>query len=457
MDLRLICAVLFGKIIALILKLIGSGATAAPGLYALNIDPDLIKKLSRKIKGSIVVSGTNGKTTTSRLISHLLAQNFDIVHNRQGSNLERGIASTLISNTSIFANIDKTLALWEADEAALPEILVKTKPKIVVLLNLFRDQLDRYGEVDTIRQKWQKALEKLPKTSILILNVDDPGINILKKSFRGKVTTFGVEDKILNLPPAKSVADVRHCPNCGRRLKFDAILSAHLGHYHCVRCSFKREKPTVFASKLRFNPDFSTKLQLTIDTLQLTLSYNLPGLFNVYNILAAVSTVTILGANKKTIEKTLTNFSTAFGRFQSVSIGNKSIVTFLIKNPAGANEVLRTLATKDKINLLAILNDKIADGRDVSWIWDTNWELLTSKVNKINISGTRKWDMATRLKYANFRLGKDSVYEHVDYSIKKCLAKLNNNDTLIILPTYTALLDVQKSLSKLGAQKWHEQ
>ena len=459
MDLRLTIAILTGKILSFILKLSGSGATAAPGLYALKIDPNLITKLSKKIKeGSIVVSGTNGKTTTSRLIGHLLGQNFDIIHNRQGSNLERGIASTFIAKSSAFGNILETLALWEADEAVLPEIIAKTKPKIVVFLNLFRDQLDRYGEVNTTRQKWARALKKLSTSSILILNADDPGINILAKNFKGKILSFGVEDEIVNLPAVKSVSDVSRCPNCGFMLKFAAVLSAHLGHYNCTKCSFKRETPQVSASKLRFSEDFSTKAQFSILNSQFSISYPLPGLFNVYNILAALSVTTLFNIDQKTILKTLTNFSTAFGRFQSAQINDKSVVIFLIKNPAGTNEVLRTLALKNKINLLTFLNDKIADGRDVSWIWDTNWEILSSRVKKASVGGSRRWDIATRLKYANFRLSKYNVYEKIDYSIINSINKLNNNDTLVILATYTALLETQKAIYKLSkGTKWHKQ
>lgn len=457
MDLRLTLAVLVGKTIAAINRLTGSGATAAPGLYALKIDTNLIKKLSKKIKnGNIVISGTNGKTTTSRLTSNILTQKYNLVHNRQGSNLLRGIASTLIANSSVFANPRADLGLWEVDEATLPAALENLNPKTILLLNLFRDQLDRYGEVDTIRAKWLKSLEKVNKNTTLVLNADDPGIAYLGKNFKGKVLYFGVKDTKLNLPAVESVRDVRNCLNCGAKLQYSALLSSHMGHYKCPNCSFSRPNIQISASNLKFNPDFSTSIQITKDAKPWTLSYKLPGLFNVYNVLAATACAYAKGVKPPEIKKGVENFSAAFGRFQSLKIGDKNILIFLIKNPAGANEVLRTLSLKNNISLLTILNDKIADGHDVSWIWDTNWEILTEKVKNLAISGTRCWDMAARLKYANFNLSKNKVHEAINYSLKAALDELDKNNTLIILPTYTAMLELQKYITR-GGSKWHQQ
>ncbi|MBI2327633.1 DUF1727 domain-containing protein [Candidatus Curtissbacteria bacterium] len=467
-DPRLIIAIFIGKIIAFLTKLTGSGATAAPGLYALKIDPSLVKKLSNQIQhGSIIISGTNGKTTTARLTSDILSTKFNVIHNRQGSNLLRGIASTLISKSSLLGKINENLALWEVDEATLPEAIENTNPQVVVLLNLFRDQLDRYGEVDIVRNKWQKILEKLPKSTTLILNADDPGISILANNFRGKVIFFGVNDKKINLPEISHVADIRHCLACGSNLEYSTLLSAHMGHYKCPSCNFKRPSPRVTVSNLKFNRNFSTSGQFSIfnlrrkyqanDIFQFSIHYNLPGLYNVYNVLAATAVARIFKIKTSVIKKSLENFTAAFGRFQSVQIRNKSVLIFLTKNPTGTNEVLRTIATKNKINLLAILNDKIADGRDVSWIWDTNWEILKEKIKILSVSGTRAWDLATRFKYAGFNLSKKLVDEDISYSINSTVKNLHNKDTLSILTTYTALLEVQKTLSKMGSTQWHEQ
>ena len=459
MDLRLSLAILVGKTISILNKHTGTGGTAAPGLYALKIDPDLVKKLTTKIKyGNIVISGTNGKTTTARLIADILSPKFQIIHNRQGSNLLRGIASTLIAKVSLLGKLRADLGLWEVDEATLPEAIENTSPKIITLLNLFRDQLDRYGEIDTIRRKWQESISKLSQDPTLILNSDDPGISFLKRSFKGKVIYFGVEDKKLNLPEITHVADISNCLNCESRLVYSTVLSAHMGHYACPKCHLQRPKPQIAAIDLKFNPDFSTFAKLNVNGQMLNVRYALPGLYNVYNVLAAYTTGHALGIDPATAKEKIEDFLAAFGRFQSVSIGNKSVVIFLIKNPAGANEVIRTIATKNKINLLVILNDNIADGRDVSWIWDTNWEILTPQTKHLAISGTRCWDLAIRLKYGGLKLSKNNIYEDISYSLENTLENMSSKDTLLILPTYTALLEVQKSLAKLGgSSKWHKQ
>lgn len=454
MDLKLFLAVLVGKTISAIIKLKGGGATAAPGLYALKIDPDLVKKLSiTNNLQSILVSGTNGKTTTSRLISDILSTKFKIIHNRQGSNLLRGIASTLISS-----NKKAELAIWEVDEATLSDAIENTNPKIIVLLNLFRDQLDRYGEIDSTRKKWQVAIGKLSKDTTLVLNADDPQMAYLAKSFRGKVVYFGVEEKTINLPQVENVADIKYCLNCNTKLNYDILYSSHLGHYTCPNCEIKRPKTQIYANNLKFKSDLATSLTLTINNKLETIDTSLPGFFNIYNILAASSVGQLHKIDKNEIKNKIENYQSAFGRFQKLKIKDRKVITFLIKNPAGANEVLRTIAQLKNINILPILNDNIADGRDVSWIWDTNWEILKSKTNQITTSGTRAWDMALRLKYAGLKVNKTNVHEQINNSINSAINQLNKDNTLIILPTYTSLLEVQETLNKLGGQtKWQKQ
>lgn len=457
MDLRLTTAIFAGKIIAFVTQLKGGGATAAPGLYGLKIDKDLIKKLSRQTGfASIVISGTNGKTTCARLISHLLPPKYKVVHNRQGSNLLRGIASTLIKETTLTGRQKNDIAIWEVDEATLGEALENIKPKIVILLNLFRDQLDRYGEVDSVRHKWQRALKSLPLDTILILNADDPGISILKDSFGGKTVFFGVNSKKIGLVDITHAVDISHCLKCGARLQYSARFGAHLGHYVCPKCDFSRPNAYVFASDLKFEPNFSTFLKLTIDGKQLTINYPMPGLYNIYNLLAAVSALDALKIQVRTIDRDIGSFIPVFGRFQKIKIDKKELIIFLIKNPAGANEVIRTIAELPNLNILAVLNDKIADGKDVSWIWDTNWELLSSKVKNLFVSGIRAYDLALRLKYAGFKLDKKNIHEDISYSISNSIKKLGNKDILLILPTYTALLEVQQSLAKRGGTKWYK-
>lgn len=458
MDLKLSTAILIGKIIGFLTKLTGGGATAAPGLYAIKIDPQLVRKISQKNQvDSIIISGTNGKTTTSRLLFEILSTKYKIVHNRQGSNLLRGIASTLISQSSILGKIEQKLAIWEVDEAALRQVINSTKPKIVVLLNLFRDQLDRYGETDTIRDKWQKSLSLIPKETVLIANADDPQISYIAQKFKGKVIFFGVNQTKLNLPEISHVADIKHCLNCGSKLDYLTVLSSHLGHYSCPNCSFKRPSPSVSASNLKFNSYFSTSAGIAINNHQLTINYHLPGLYNVYNVLAATAIANYLEIERADAKKTISSFSAAFGRSEEITVQEKKVKIFLIKNPTGANEVLRVFAQLNKVNLLVALNDNFADGRDVSWIWDTNWEVLSNKIKSITISGVRAWDMGLRLKYAGFKLSKKMINEDINYSLNFTVKNMRFDETLLILPTYTAMLEIQKYLAKTKkGPKWHE-
>jgi len=478
MNIKLIFAIFVGKTITYLLKAIGRGATTAPGLYALKIDPKLIEKLSRQIKyGSVLITGTNGKTTTARLAYDILSTKYKIIHNRQGSNLLRGIASTLLQQASLLGNLKSDLAIWEVDEATFPEAAKVVHPKIVTLLNLMRDQLDRYGEVDSLRLQWQEAISKLPSKTTLILNADDPGVSFLTNVHIGKTIFFGINATKINLPQITNVADIKHCLNCHSKLSYSNLLTAHMGHYFCPNCKLKRPNPQIFAQNLQFKSNFSSRVDLILNFPRprqatrprpdevgkrggqlSTFNYNLPGLYNAYNVLGACAIANALSIQPKEIKKSIENFSAAFGRFQKIKMGKKQVIIFLIKNPAGANEVLRTIAQKEKLDVLAILNDNIADGRDVSWIWDTDWEVLASKIKRITVSGIRAWDLATRFKYAGITLSNKNVYKDINYSITHCLRNLSTKDTLLILPTYTALLDVQKSLNKKGALvKWQLQ
>jgi len=453
-DIKLFLALLAGKIVQRTLTLKGSGATAAPGLVALKIDPGLIKKLSVKnsIK-SIVVSGTNGKTTTTRLISGILENKYKIIHNRQGSNLLRGIASTLVKNSSLSAKISCDLALWEADEAALLPISKELNINTLLLLNLFRDQLDRYGEIDKTRKQWQEVIKKLPPSSTLILNSDDPSLNYLSKFSKTKKIFFGIETNNIQQPQIENVQDVKYCINCGHKLKYAVTYSSHMGKYSCPNCTFRRNAPDIYATGIKFNYDFTTQIALAIGNERLTINYPLPGLYNTYNVLAAVAVANDIGTPKNHIIGQINSFSSAFGRYQKVKIGKAQASIFLIKNPAGANEVLRTISTHPNLSIMAILNDNIADGRDVSWIWDTNWEILKDKIAEITVSGNRALDLALRLKYAGIPQEKILT----DSNIKTALSSAaSRGKPLIILPTYTAMLEIQARLGGKG-QKWHEE
>lgn len=457
MDIRLLLAIVTGKTIAALIKLTTkSGSTAAPGLYALKVDPNLIKKLTKQIKyGSILISGTNGKTTTSRLLSEILSTKFKIIHNRQGSNLLRGIASTLVKRSAISGKLREDLAIWEVDEATLPVALLHTNPKSVVLLNLFRDQLDRYGEVDSIREKWKNSLTISQSKPTLILNADDPGIAIIGEESTLNKIYFGIDDVSVSQKDSIDVTDISHCLKCQARLEYKEIYLSHLGNFHCPNCHFRRPAINLSASNIKLMNNFSSNFK--IKSVKLKINLPIPGVYNIYNALAAIAASSAYSIKSETIKNKLEKFLAAFGRFQQTTIRGKTVTLFLIKNPTGANEVLKVLSQQNKGNYLIILNDNFADGTDVSWVWDTNWEYLKNKYEYLLIAGARAWDMALRLKYAGFKVSNNNVNKNIIYSINNFINFKSNNYPHYILATYTAMLQIQKYISKTGKTKWHTQ
>ena len=368
-------AIFIGKLIAKLTRALNfGGGSASPGLYALKLDPDLVTKLAKRIPKNIIITGTNGKTTTSRLLTHFAKElGLKVIRNHTGSNLERGIASALISNYQLqTTNYQLDLGIWELDEAAFNTVAPKLNPDIVVFLNVFRDQLDRYGEVDSVVKRWGETLKILPPKTLMLVNGDDANTAQLKSFFKGNVYTFGVEDyKIVGESLEKKASQ--------KKLDFEA-----------------RDIELKGLSGSSFSLHTSSILH---PTSHITLP--LPGVYHIYDFLAAFYAGHELGFSTKSMISSLKGFQPAFGRVEKLPFG----YIFLIKNPAGATQVFETLAPQLKPNdrLLIALNDNLADGTDVSWIWDAGWERLhTGYKLQVICSGIRAYDLANRLKYAGF-------------------------------------------------------
>ncbi|MFC1627376.1 MurT ligase domain-containing protein [Patescibacteria group bacterium] len=422
------------KLITLISKLIPSiGGTALPGLIALKLDPHFLSHFLAKhpIK-PIVITGTNGKTTTSRLLSTILQTNQTLhIHNRTGSNLKRGVISTLISHHQLIKKNPQITAILEIDEAAVSTTIKELQPIIILFTNLFRDQLDRYGEINTILNTWKASLKYLPKSTKLILNIDDPSLNYLASFFKNQsnLVTFGLPTFLSTKSTPSHGADAIFCPKCLSPLSFSHVFTSHLSHYQCPKCHFKRLKPIYTFTK---KP-----------------TTNLIGLHNLYNILAATSIAKILTIPSKTINQAIKNFKPAFGRGESFKLGQLTTNILLVKNPTGFNTTLETLKNKQLLNqhpLLLILNDLIADGTDVSWIWDVDFKYLKSRKKPIIVSGLRANDLALRLKIA----GISQKQIIIQPNLKKALKTLSQQSPspAHILPTYTAMLALREILRK---------
>jgi UDP-N-acetylmuramyl tripeptide synthase len=408
--------------------------------------------------GVILLTGTNGKTTTTRMIAGILAAHGIVpLHNRAGANLVEGLTTTALMQTTFLGKPRATIGLFETDEAALPVALAETHPRLVVIHNLFRDQLDRYGEVDSLAQAWRVALQTLPSTSTVLLNADDPAVAYLGDNLAARVVYYGLEDRTHATGAAAHTADSQFCRRCGTRYDYPLAFYGHMGHYTCPACGHSRPSPHIRLERLLLQGAESSQLFITYAGGAMELHLPLPGLYNALNALAASATGLVLSIAPATIRQELEHFHAAFGRIERVQagVGGAPLLIALIKNPVGASETVRMLkdscpATAQSLHILIAINDLYADGTDVSWLWDADFEPLAPLTAHITVSGTRAADMAVRLKYADVPTTAMLVEPDVPSALDKALAQLPTGATLFILPTYTAMLTLRDDLARRG-------
>ena len=431
------------------------GGTTLPGRVLVRMAPDAIERLAAGLaRGSIVVSSTNGKTTTAGMIAGILrADGREPVHNRAGSNMHWGVATALLERSG-----DE--GLFELDEAWLPRVAPQLRPRLLVLGNLFRDQLDRYGELERLADEWAALVESMPDVG-LALCADDPLVADLGRdrdlNRRPGVTYFGIEDRSQALPELQHAHDAKHCRRCGAPYRYDRAFVGHLGHYSCPDCDADRPAPDVAATKIELRGMAGSRIEVTTPEGDLSLELPLPGLYNVYNALAAITAGLRSDVPLETIRSGLEAAKAVFGRVETIDVDGKPVSILLIKNPAGANEVLRTLSLEDDgqgLDVWIALNDRIADGRDVSWIWDADFELLAGGVRRVVCAGTRSAEMALRLKYAGWPEDRIEVADGIGPSLDDAVR--DAPERLFALPTYTALLELRTLLSDRGlaAEFW---
>jgi lipid II isoglutaminyl synthase (glutamine-hydrolysing) len=431
------------------------GGTSLPGKVLIRLDPHAIAELGARLqRGSLVLSATNGKTTTAAMAASILeADGLGLVHNAAGANMAGGVASTLLAAARVGGRIAGQLGLFEVDEFWLDRVVPELAPRSVLLSNLFRDQLDRYGELETIAERWAGVVKTLPASAQLVLNADDPLVADLGRDGVGRpgqVTYFGVEDLSVALPEMQHASDSKHCRRCGAAYVYDAIYLGHLGRYHCASCGQQRPRPELAAERIGFDGTRGASFTLRTPEGSAAVALPLPGLYNVYNALAAAALCRSVGVPLGAIVDGLERVTAAFGRAETVAIGDAELSILLVKNPAGANEVMRTLALESgELDLLGILNDRTADGHDVSWIWDADFELLAPRVRRVTCAGTRAAELGLRFKYA----GVDTSRLHVVAGLAPALdAALSDTAAgrLYALPTYTALLELREELAARG-------
>jgi len=426
------------------------GGTTLPGRLLLRLDRESIARLGAGLdRGVTLVSATNGKTTTATMLAALLAaEGRRPVHNRAGSNMTWGIATALLEQ-------DGHEGLFEVDEAWLPRVAAQLDPTLLVLGNLFRDQLDRYGETESLAEEWARTVAARTGRSRFVLNADDPLIADLGHDGEGTrregVVYFGIDDPSQALPELQHAFDAKHCRRCGHPYAYERAFVGHLGHYSCPDCGAKRPQPDVAATRIELHGMDGSAVTVRTPGGELRLELPLPGLYNVYNALAAVAAAIELGVDPTRIPPALSAMRGAFGRVETIEVADKQVSILLVKNPAGTNEVLRTLrleAGDDELDLWIGLNDRIADGRDVSWIWDADFELPAGVVRRVTCAGTRAPEMALRLKYAGWPEGSIAVEPGIEASFDGAVAAAPGR--VFALPTYTALLELHKLLSARG-------
>jgi UDP-N-acetylmuramyl tripeptide synthase len=449
--------VAIARVAATVARLRGGGGTTLPGKLLMRMEPSVIGALAARLpRGSAIVSATNGKTTTAAMAASISERAaIPLVHNQAGANMAGGIASTLLAAVGPRGSIAGELGLFEVDELWLDRLAAELSPRAIVLGNLFRDQLDRYGELDTIAERWGEAVGSggPGERARLVCNADDPLVADLGRE-RPNVLYFGVEDDTLALEGMAHAADAKHCRRCGGPYVFDAVYLGHLGHYHCPSCGQTRPSPTVVARSIVLEGVRSARFELCTPEGNAQVRLSLPGLYNVYNALAAAALAVALEIPLADIVDGLGSTQAAFGRAETVEVEGRETRILLVKNPAGANEVLRTLALEPGAHdILGVLNDKTADGHDVSWIWDADFELLAGRVRHATCAGTRAPELALRLKYAGIEPERITVVDDLEGAL---VAAVGNGldgggkPPLYVFPTYTGMLALREQLVRRG-------
>ncbi|MBE9235598.1 Mur ligase family protein [Anabaena aphanizomenioides LEGE 00250] len=425
-------AVSIAKSVTFLVRSLRLGAASVlPGSIARRIEPRLLQLLSQQVKnGVILIAGTNGKTTTALLLCTILERTgYKIAHNSTGANLENGLATALIENSSLLGALNVDYAILEVDENIVPKVLKPLQPKIIICLNLFRDQLDRYGEVDIISKKWTQVISTLPEETVVIPNADDPTLSYLGQQLNQKVLFFGLNEPENYLESIPHAVDSIYCPRCGHSLDYQGVYLSHLGDFTCPSCGFSKSQPSLESSEW---------------------SQILVGLYNKYNTLAAATAAKELGVEETKIRETINNFQAAFGRAEDLVIDGKKVRILLSKNPVGTNETIRVVTQSTDKTTLMVLNDRTPDGTDVSWIWDVDTEKLVERGGTLIVSGDRVYDMALRLRYSEKSID-SKINLIVESDLKKAitiaLEHTPKNETLHILPTYSAMLEVREVLT----------
>lgn len=457
MSIRKTIAIIIAKILIKILRLIGRGGTTLPGKVAMKICPDIAVKITAGFN-IIMVTGTNGKTTTSRIISRILEENgIEHISNKSGANLVSGVISIFIENVDFFGKSSINTALIEIDEAAFQKISQVIEPKVLVVTNFFRDQLDRYGELYTTLNGVKKGISNFKNTTI-VLNADDSLCASIGHDTDIKILYYGVSQGAAEDPSSIESSDAAFCIYCKTKYEYSYNIYGHLGGFTCPGCGYKRPSADVQCISIKSLTDTHSIISLSFlnaanepETTE-NVKVNLPGLYNIYNALAGAACGHALGLPSFSTVKALSSFQSGFGRMETIHHNGKYIKVILVKNPTGFNQVLNYLSTcSTGTGISFLINDNLADGTDISWLWDVDFEKLTlfeERIKFLYTSGQRAEDMAVRLKYAGLNLSQIDIIKDYSRLLDVSLSNIEEGGTLYLLPTYTAMLEIREILKK---------
>ncbi|MFZ5435453.1 MAG: MurT ligase domain-containing protein [Bacillota bacterium] len=448
-------ALYLSKILIRVLRLTGRGGSTLPGRIARRVYPGILRELAAQPRAVAVVTGTNGKTTTSTILARILRETGrSVAHNSSGANLLSGVTTSLVSFSDLKGRITADVAVLEVDEATVPLVLEEVPAKVVLVTNFFRDQLDRYGELEHSVSAVRRGLLRLGPDAKAVLNADDPIVASLGDGLSAETVYYGIDDPRLLHRETSHASDVKNCGGCGAPLEYDGYFYAHLGWYRCERCASRRPSPHLAAENVELRGGEGTTFSVKGNPGRMTL----PGLYNLYNAMAALGAAVTLGATMEAALAAVESFESAFGRMERLSVEGRKVFMALAKNPTGFNQVLSTLFREgaNAPYLMIAINDRIADGRDVSWLWDVDFEVLADKqIQFVVVSGLRAYDMAVRLKYAGVCAQKISVEPGLPAAFTQAIASTPEGETLTVLPTYTAMLELRQYLVRKGyARAW---
>ena len=446
MSLRAFLAICLCKLLRLFSRLLHRGGTAMPGRWALKVCPELLTILARGVK-TVAVTGTNGKTTSARMIEEAFQeQGMSYFANRSGANLVSGITTEFVMNSSLTGKCRKEYAVIECDEAAAVKAFGMLKPRLIVVTNLFRDQLDRYGEVTHTLENIRKGIQGAPEAK-LCLNADCSLTASLADDLPNEVVFFGINQGAAPSAAKSELSDASHCIRCKTEYEYDYITFAHLGGFRCPHCGYRRREPEYAVTDIPELRAEGSSIVLNARGERRLAEVNLPAMYNIYNAIGAVTAVTEMGFGLDAAIKAVGSFKCGFGRMENFALGKGGAKVMLVKNPAGCNQVLDFLRNvKEKFILVVCLNDRGADGTDISWIWDADFEKLcelSGTLERVIVSGDRAADMAVRIKYA----GIDPRFVTLERDYETLVKQLEEQERPVyMIPTYTAMLELRETL-----------